>query len=312
MRASIFLLLAIFATLLLPGIALAQTAERCCVRTEEIGRYTNSRAFKPLFPQNIHNYNNSGTFSRDLNRAPRVSCQSRLSTGCLTQGEAQCLEGSYGDAGLDDWICLRYQRRIEVDVLCTDSRCGANTLLNSESCTGRGQTECDGAFASSCFWREGECLGRDDQRICYKLPKHLCEKGADGSTPGSRVCLWKAETGKCINKIQAGATASIDYSKPGAFPPCGLDGSCDSLNDLLAQQVGWANYAFSLIGVIGFLSFVIGGVQMITSFGNPEKFKKGTHLMVAAVIGLTIAFSAYLIVKFVLDALGVAPEFRGV
>lgn len=126
--------------------------------------------------------------------------------------------------------------------------------------------------------------------------------------------MWKAETGKCLNKIQAGAVAGagIDYSQEGAFPKCGFDGTCDSLNDFLRQQVGWANYAFGFVGVIGFISFVVGGIQMITSFGNPEKFKKGMQLMVGAIIGLTIVFSAYLIVKFVLDALGVTSEFRGV
>ena len=176
-------------------------------------------------------------------------------------------------------------------------------------CSERPSTDCPQA---KCFVFENQCVSRADPRLCYRLPQNLCGVKADGATPGSTACVWKAETGKCLNKMQAGATAGIDYSQPGAFPPCGHDGTCDSLNDLLAYQLGFANYAFGFVGVVGFLSFVVGGVQMIASFGNPEKFKKGMQLMVAAVIGLVIVFSAYLIVKFVLDALGVAPEFRGV
>ncbi len=52
--------------------------------------------------------------------------------------------------------------------------------------------------------------------------------------------------------------------------------------------------------------------MIIISFGNAEKVKKGQQILVGAVIGLVIVFSAYIMVDFVLDALNVRDEFRGV
>jgi len=43
---------------------------------------------------------------------------------------------------------------------------------------------------------------------------------------------------------------------------------------------------------------------MVFSFGNAEKFKKGQSVLVAAVIGLIITFSASFMVGFLLDLLG--------
>ena len=56
--------------------------------------------------------------------------------------------------------------------------------------------------------------------------------------------------------------------------------------------------------------FVYGGFTMILSFGSAEKFKKGRDILVAAVVGMLIAFGAYLIVNFVLDVFQVGKDFR--
>ena len=48
---------------------------------------------------------------------------------------------------------------------------------------------------------------------------------------------------------------------------------------------------------------------MILSFGSAEKVKKGRDILVAAVVGMIIAFGAVLLIKFVLDALGVGTSF---
>ena len=44
---------------------------------------------------------------------------------------------------------------------------------------------------------------------------------------------------------------------------------------------------------------------MILSFGSAEKFKKGQQILIAAVVGMIIAFGAYALVKFLLSSLGV-------
>jgi len=49
---------------------------------------------------------------------------------------------------------------------------------------------------------------------------------------------------------------------------------------------------------------------MIISAGNAERVKKGRDILVAAIVGIVIAFSAYALINFVLDALDVSSEYR--
>jgi hypothetical protein len=89
----------------------------------------------------------------------------------------------------------------------------------------------------------------------------------------------------------------------------GEDG-CREANILLLQIIRIGDYLFTIIGMVAFVSFVSGGLMFILSMGNAEKAKKGQQMLVAAVVGLIIAFSAYILIGFLLDALGVGSEFR--
>ena len=86
---------------------------------------------------------------------------------------------------------------------------------------------------------------------------------------------------------------------------------CRDINILLLQLIRIAQFLFSIIGTIAFVFFIYGGFSIILSLGNPEKAKKGHQTLFAAAIGLLIAFSAYILVNFILDALGVDSSFRG-
>ena len=90
------------------------------------------------------------------------------------------------------------------------------------------------------------------------------------------------------------------------------EGYCSDVNALLLQLIRIGREAFKYIGALAFFFFIYGGLTIILSMGSAEKAKKGHQILVAAVIGLLIAFSAYILIDFVLDALGVTAEFRGV
>jgi hypothetical protein len=49
----------------------------------------------------------------------------------------------------------------------------------------------------------------------------------------------------------------------------------------------------------------------MTSAGSEEKVGAGKHAIITAVTGIVIILVSYIIIKFVFDALGVDPEFRG-
>jgi len=95
----------------------------------------------------------------------------------------------------------------------------------------------------------------------------------------------------------------------GALPDCAFSGTCRDTNDLVLLLIKFGEGMFAIIGSFAFVFFVYGGFTMILSFGNAEKVKKGQQILVAAVLGIVIAFTAYLSVQFLLDALNVGVSF---
>ncbi len=102
---------------------------------------------------------------------------------------------------------------------------------------------------------------------------------------------------------------------PGLLPPCaflssGCDGDNADINIFIDLGINVAKFIFAIIGTVAFVMFVYGGFTMILAFGSSEKFQKGRDILVAAVVGMIIAFGAYLIVNFVLDVFQVSKDFR--
>ncbi len=60
-----------------------------------------------------------------------------------------------------------------------------------------------------------------------------------------------------------------------------------------------------VVGSLALLMFVYGGIMMLISAGNSDKVSKAKGIIIAAVIGLGIVFASYLIIEFVMRALGV-------
>lgn len=92
--------------------------------------------------------------------------------------------------------------------------------------------------------------------------------------------------------------------------PWGATEECRDVNYLLMQIIRIGKFLFSIIGSLAFLMLVYGGFTFILSMGNAEKAKKGMDIALAAVVGMFIAFSAYILVDFLLDALNVSEDFR--
>jgi len=77
--------------------------------------------------------------------------------------------------------------------------------------------------------------------------------------------------------------------------PLGKDrGLLDLYGDITKALVGFT-------GVLAFMFFIIGGITLLTSAGNPEKVKKGQQMLVWAVIGIIVVFSSYIIIRVVLE-----------
>lgn len=190
----------------------------------------------------------------------------------------------------------------EKEVLCDSTPvCAvAAPKVNCEIYTSK--SLCDGNdFA--CFWSgaKSRCFSKSDDSICINLNENDCN--------ASIVCQFKGNT--CLNRLEQAGTSIYGSDQTGMFlTACAVQGTCRDITDILEVVVKVAKQMFGFVGVISFAFFIYGGLTMILSFGNAEKFGHGKQILVAAVIGIVITFSAYLIVKFVLDALQVSSSFR--
>lgn len=87
------------------------------------------------------------------------------------------------------------------------------------------------------------------------------------------------------------------------------------LNDMIQLVANVAGFILGLVGSVSLLMFVYGGVLMImsgsgvTSGDGKNKINKGKQVITAAIVGMIIVFSSYMIIKFVLGTLGI--EWKG-
>jgi hypothetical protein len=58
------------------------------------------------------------------------------------------------------------------------------------------------------------------------------------------------------------------------------------------------------------VTFIYAGFKMITNQGNAGEISKAKEMMTKAVIGIVVTMTAWLIVSFILNQLGVEGRFR--
>lgn len=120
-----------------------------------------------------------------------------------------------------------------------------------------------------------------------------------GNPDCNKVCQWIVE----------------NYSRPdykGPIPPCAFTGQCRDVNVLVDFFIRQGKMLMGLIGMLGLVAFIYGGILMVFSFGSADKVGQGKEVMIAAVIGIIIVFSAYLAVAFLLKTVGVNPDLQAI
>jgi hypothetical protein len=76
----------------------------------------------------------------------------------------------------------------------------------------------------------------------------------------------------------------------------------DGVPTLKCFEVVYGNILFmasALIVMVLFIMIIIGGLNYLTSFGNPEKVKKAQATLKYAVIGVILFVSSYLILNII-------------
>ncbi len=170
----------------------------------------------------------------------------------------------------------------------------------------------------------GSCNFKSAQKGCADILK---EKKAqfpsrlylvcDPEAYESEVCTKKRED---WNQQKTTKLKEVKNFKEGSkfsgsvIPPClfeeTLPQPCRDISLFVTLLINFARSSLGIIGAFALAYFIYGGFILILSQGNPEKIKKGTDTMLAAIIGLFIIFAAYLLIRFVGEALGIRSEFR--
>ncbi len=80
-----------------------------------------------------------------------------------------------------------------------------------------------------------------------------------------------------------------------------------STEDPVSGEDGLFRSVFNILsivaGIIAVIIIIVGGVQMMTSDGDPQKFNSARNLMIYAVIGIVIVLFAQAIVSVVIGEL---------
>jgi hypothetical protein len=225
-------------------------------------------------------------------------CRLKESTACnTTPRESECLD-------LPNSRRCTVTREREIDCL-EHIRCRDKVIETISNCQNLSAIQCEtGDNGNNCFLVNGSCYALVDRNICDKIRESAtCDK--------SKACSW--ENGRCLTVLESTLSDRFDTTDTGdILTKCSITGTCRDVNDILVLVLNVSASLFSVLGVLGFVMFIYGGMIMILSFGNPERFKKGQMALVSAIVGIVIAFSAYLLVNFLLESFGVDATFRAI
>lgn len=221
----------------------------------------------------------------------------------------------------------------------TEGYCGCNVIKDGQMISVKilkvPKNECNykaqpNGLALDCEWNSSlppTTPTADDTKPTEEKPEVNCSALKPDQCTKTAGCAYVNNTCKNFSELTAEEYTnylkqstqdyySKYYKKPpgytGPLPDCAFDGSCKNINDLLQLLINWGQMIFKIIGSVAFVAFVYGGFNWVLSMGNAERVKKGRDIMIAAVVGLIIAFSAYLMIDFFLDTLQVSEALQGV
>jgi len=90
--------------------------------------------------------------------------------------------------------------------------------------------------------------------------------------------------------------AQVDFDKlrevlkPTVTPQVDLSNPDLTIGEIISK---FLPYIFAIAGIILFVFLILGGFELLTSAGDPEKAKKAQRRITSALIGFLIIFLAY-------------------
>ncbi|MHB8903642.1 MAG: hypothetical protein ACYC40_00870 [Patescibacteria group bacterium] len=107
--------------------------------------------------------------------------------------------------------------------------------------------------------------------------------------------------------VHGQATGLVPPDHKGSCP-VGYTGNCGDyeLNDFIILAINISRWILGIVGSLTLIMFIYGGFIFLISTGSSEKIGEAKKIITAAVVGLLIVLSSFLIIKFVLSSMGIA------
>lgn len=111
------------------------------------------------------------------------------------------------------------------------------------------------------------------------------------------ILIFLPLSSSCFLFIQNASAQAINLNNEYPVFPGGIDITTEE-GQQLNSIVAWLYYA--IIGISGFVAFVMlifGGVQWLTSAGNPTAISDAKDRIKSALLGLLIIFASFIIIQ---------------
>ena len=143
-------------------------------------------------------------------------------------------------------------------------------------------------------------------------PTYLCCGGATNPNCVVGNCYNSTPPIVCTDPEATGLVpCGVKVNPPPAGSPSGTQGTlaCPcTLNHFFIMALRIVNFMIWILGVpLATLMIVIGGLLIMLSGVNPEWVSKGKHMLLWAIISIALMLGSWLIINFVLAAIGYNP-----
>lgn len=146
---------------------------------------------------------------------------------------------------------------------------------------------------NACTSIHGLCYDSRTSTCSTGFKVGLCRDGVAGVGASRQCCTVVATTGLTNDTCTGNDEAKI-------FGECIRT---DSLDGMMGLGLAATRFMLGMVGSLALLAFVWGGFQMIMAAGDLAKVKKGRDSIMAAVIGLVVVFTSYILVQFIMESL---------
>ena len=106
-----------------------------------------------------------------------------------------------------------------------------------------------------------------------------------------------------IYLAQAASTSLLPEAGEDSLATCLTNGEKCQICDFIQVFINAADMMAAFSGTIALLMFIMGGIVMITAFGNESRITWGKNTLIAAVIGIFIIFIAWTLTNAIMTAM---------